>query len=77
MAGKYFLYPYQEGEIVQMKKSHPCGSFHWKIIRTGADIKLQCNGCGHLITLTRAKLEKMTKAVETPTNQEVETDGAR
>ncbi len=77
MSSKFFLYPYQEGEIVLMKKPHPCGSARWKVLRVGADIKLHCSGCGHLITLTRARLEKMTKAVEMPQTQEEEKDGSR
>ena len=75
MTGKYFLYPYKVGEIILMKKPHPCGSARWEVIRTGADIKISCKGCGHLVTLARAKLEKMTKSIESPEFKEAKTDG--
>ena len=58
------------GDRVELKKQHPCGSKIWKIIRLGADIKIQCQGCGHLIMLPRPKFEKSVKKildkVETP-----------
>ena len=46
------------GDIVQMKKSHPCGSDRWKIIRTGADVKIKCLGCGRIVMLSRADFVK-------------------
>ena len=46
------------GEIIKMKKQHPCGSNAWEILRTGADFRLKCTGCGHQVMLTRSKLEK-------------------
>lgn len=45
-------------DIVQMKKPHPCGSFEWVIIRTGADIKIKCLGCGRIVMLERAVFVK-------------------
>ena len=39
----------QVGNIVKLKKKHPCGSFEWEVLRIGADFKLKCVGCGHLI----------------------------
>ena len=44
MANKFFLYKYEEGDIVTMKKAHPCGSKDWLIKRIGADAKLCCQG---------------------------------
>lgn len=38
------------GDIVKMKKAHPCGSDRWEIVRTGMDIGLKCMGCGHQLT---------------------------
>ena len=46
------------GQIVKMKKSHPCGSDQWEILRVGADFKLKCLGCGHMVMLPRNKVEK-------------------
>jgi hypothetical protein len=50
-------------EIVELKKEHPCGSKRWKILRTGADFRIQCTVCGHKVMVTRTKLEKSIKKV--------------
>ncbi len=52
---------YALGDIVRLKKKHPCGSFDWEILRTGMDFRLKCQGCGHLILIPRTKFEKMVK----------------
>ena len=44
---------YEVGDIVKMKKKHPCGSFEWEILRVGADFRLKCLGCGHQIMISR------------------------
>lgn len=49
------------GDKVAMKKEHPCGSNEWEIIRTGADIKIQCIKCGRIIMMTRSKFLKGLK----------------
>ncbi len=54
----------QTGDIVTMKKQHPCGSKQWKILRIGADIRMECCGCGHSVMLPRAKVEKNIKNIE-------------
>ena len=54
---------YQVGEVVRLKKPHPCGSHDWEILRTGMDFRLKCCGCGHLVMLPRPKCEKMVRAV--------------
>ncbi len=46
------------GDIVKLKKQHPCGSYDWEIIRIGADFKIKCTGCGHVVMLPRVKVEK-------------------
>ena len=48
----------QIGDVIRMKKTHPCGSKEWKVLRIGADLRLQCMGCGHLILEPRPKIEK-------------------
>lgn len=52
---------YEVGDIVQLKKQHPCGSSEWEILRVGADFKLKCMGCAHEIMVKRALVEKNTK----------------
>ena len=49
------------GDVVQMKKKHPCGSDRWEIIRTGADIRIKCLGCGRQLLMPRSKFEKSVK----------------
>ncbi len=52
---------YEVGEFVEMKKPHPCGTNKWEILRVGADFKLRCTSCSHLIMLPREKFEKSVK----------------
>lgn len=49
------------GDIVQLKKQHPCGSHEWEILRVGMDFRLKCTGCGHQIMMPRKQLEKSIK----------------
>jgi len=50
-------------DIVQMRKPHPCGSNLWTVTRLGADIGLECKGCGRRVMLTRRELSRRTKAI--------------
>lgn len=52
---------YKLGEIVITKKPHVCGSKNWKILRVGADIKLECCGCNRVIMLPSYELDKRIK----------------
>ena len=52
---------YEVGDIVKLKKKHPCGSFEWEILRVGADFRLKCTGCGHQIMIARKLVEKNTR----------------
>ena len=52
---------YEVGDIVELKKKHPCGSFEWEILRVGADFRLKCRKCGHQIMIDRKSGEKSTK----------------
>ncbi|MNN80085.1 hypothetical protein D3C81_1967850 [compost metagenome] len=51
------------GDIVQMKKPHPCGTNEMEIIRMGMDIRIKCTGCQHSVLIPRAKFEKNMKKV--------------
>ena len=42
---------YEVGDIVKLKKPHPCGSHEWEILRVGADFRLKCAGCGHQVMM--------------------------
>jgi hypothetical protein len=48
----------QAGDVVRLKKSHPCGSADWEILRTGVDVRLKCRGCGRIILIARDKLRR-------------------
>ena len=50
-------------DVVELKKTHPCGSKQWEITRVGMDIKLKCLGCGHELMLPRSKVEKSNKKI--------------
>ncbi|HSQ27864.1 MAG TPA: DUF951 domain-containing protein [Anaerolineales bacterium] len=58
------------GDIVQLRKVHPCGSLQWKIFRLGADIGLECLGCGRRVLLPRRTLAQRMKKLITPTKEE-------
>lgn len=63
MAGKFFLYKYEVGDIIVARKNHPCGCKQWELTRVGADCKLVCKGCGRQMEVDRPTLEKMTADV--------------
>jgi hypothetical protein len=48
----------QLGDVIKMKKAHPCGANQWKILRTGIDFRLECMGCGRQVMITRKLVEK-------------------
>ncbi|MBU5454302.1 DUF951 domain-containing protein [Caproiciproducens sp. MSJ-32] len=51
------------GDIVQMKKQHPCGNNKFEITRLGADIKIKCIECGRIVMLPRSKFQKNAKKI--------------
>lgn len=53
----------QVGDILKMKKQHPCGSAEWEVLRIGADFRLKCAGCGHQIMIPRVKAEKNVRGI--------------
>ncbi|MBO8159650.1 DUF951 domain-containing protein [Thermosyntropha sp.] len=52
------------GDIVRMRKKHPCGSYTWQVIRVGADVKIKCQGCGRIVMLPRLEFERKMIRVE-------------
>ena len=54
---------YEVGDIVKLKKPHPCGSREWEILRVGADFRLKCTGCGHQVMMARPLVEKSTRGL--------------
>ena len=49
------------GDVITLKKAHPCGSKEWSVVRTGSDFRLKCEGCGHSVMLSRELVEKNIK----------------
>ena len=50
--------PFAIGDVVKLKKPHPCGSYDWTVTRLGADIGLKCRGCERRVLLTRREAER-------------------
>ena len=51
------------GDVLQMKKNHPCGSCRMLVLRSGMDFKLKCEGCAHEVMVPRSKAEKNIKKI--------------
>ena len=53
------------GDVVRLKKKHPCGSYEWQVVRLGADIGIKCLKCQRRVLLERSVLERRIKAFVT------------
>ena len=51
------------GDVVRLKKAHPCGEFLWTVTRVGADIGLVCRNCGRYVMLPRSQLARRIRQV--------------
>lgn len=51
------------GDIVTLKKQHPCGSREWEVLRVGMDFRLRCLGCDHQVMIPRKQLEKSIRKI--------------
>ena len=54
----------QVGDIITMKKQHPCGSKEWEVLRSGADFRLKCCGCAHQVMMPRPQVEKNVRGIK-------------
>ena len=63
-------------DILVMKKAHPCGSNRWVVLRTGADFRLRCLGCGHEVMTPRFKAEKNIRQIISSENLSTDTSGS-
>ena len=66
----------QLGDTLVMKKEHPCGDKRWLVMRTGADLRLRCIGCGHEIMVPRFKAEKNVRSILRPEKISTDTSGS-
>ena len=62
------------GDVLTMKKNHPCGSNRWEVLRIGADFKMRCLGCGREIMNPRSKIEKGIKKIDRELTDSAEHD---
>lgn len=51
------------GDLVRMRKAHPCGGFEWEVVRVGADIRVRCTSCDRRVMMSRSEMEKRVKTV--------------
>lgn len=51
------------GDILKLKKIHPCGSYEWEVVRLGADIGIKCRKCSRYILLPRSVLERRVREI--------------
>lgn len=51
------------GDVVRLRKPHPCGGYEWRVVRLGADIGVRCQKCGRRVLLLRREFEKRVKAI--------------
>ena len=56
------------GDVLTMKKGHPCGENRWLVLRVGADLRLRCMGCAHEVMIPRGKAEKNIRTIRHPEN---------
>jgi len=61
---------FELGDIVRLRKKHPCGSFNWMITRLGVDIGIVCQGCGRRIMIPRSTFVKKAKMIVNPASDE-------
>ncbi|MGM0379434.1 MAG: DUF951 domain-containing protein [Bacillota bacterium] len=54
---------FKKGDKIVLKKPHPCGSKEFTIVRMGADFRIECDGCGKQVWLSRRKLERRTRKI--------------
>ncbi len=57
------------GDIVSLRKAHPCGSRRWRVRRVGADVRLVCEGCGRRVLMPRGELRRRLARIEAPATE--------
>ena len=60
------------GDIVKLKKPHPCGGYNWEILRIGADFRIKCTTCDRQVWLPRSEVERRIKEVISSANNDDE-----
>jgi hypothetical protein len=65
------------GDVLRLRKPHPCGGYEWRVVRLGADIGLECLSCHRRVLLERREVEKRTKAMVSRGGESATEDGER
>ena len=55
------------GDLLRLKKPHPCGGYYWEVLRVGADFRLRCTTCSRVVMLSRAETERRLKEIRAKT----------
>jgi len=63
--------PVRLGDVVRLKKGHPCGANEWEVVRIGMDIGLACRGCGRRVLLVRSEFDRRFRGFLTPPAEDV------
>ncbi|MFO8192811.1 MAG: DUF951 domain-containing protein [Bacillota bacterium] len=63
---------YSVGQLVEMKKGHPCGANCWRIIRVGMDVRIKCLNCGRSVLIPRSRFERRLKRIISEAEQQEE-----
>jgi hypothetical protein len=56
------IQPARAGDVVKLKKPHPCGANEWEVTRVGMDVWLTCRGCGRKVRLERYDFDRRFRA---------------
>jgi hypothetical protein len=57
------------GDIVRLKKKHPCGNDEWEVVRVGADIRIRCLKCQRYVLMERSTFERRVRAALSKDNK--------
>ncbi len=58
------MYKFEEGDIITLKKQHPCGSYKWKLLRNGVEVTLECVTCQRIVKIKRTEFNRRIKHIE-------------
>jgi len=64
--------PLNVGDVIKLKKPHPCGGYNWEILRVGADFRIKCTTCDRQVWLPRREVERRIKEVISPVSNDDE-----
>ncbi len=57
------MYKFEEGDVVTLKKPHPCGSYDWKLLKNGVEVTIECVECKRIVKIKRTEFNKRIKSI--------------